>query len=410
MKKFTHTIEAKLDPRLKKSSKDKSDPWIRGGANLGNRNTYSGNDASMPGKSGSFWSSPPTTQSGYDASDDSFPLSPPTPHREIPQRDLPRSEEARIKMAIELSKKVEDDRRRERLIAEKNDHDLLMALEMSKMDIRNNTPVDPFAPPPSSGGSMQKSMFDENPFAPQNNSSSNSSRNHVTHEEQANSWSAFSQSAAPSTQLSNSASSTSANMAKPEPIRKSSLYEKEAALHESLGEKGFEDLLAKQGEYSELDAVLKSGNQKTKMIGYGFSNLHILWGAGDCAVLVCLCFRLLSQGTLQYQDVERCYGNQAVDVSAERRSLLQYLYDNAINIPQLKEALLMEAELIFPDIKNPPQLIQQYVTKMTKDQQYLGITEMSAGAYRDNYILVFIRERPFKLGGGLDISGMVAPL
>lgn len=98
-----------------------------------------------------------------------------------------------------------------------------------------------------------------------------------------------------------------------------------------------------------------------------------------------------------------------MDVSLERRSLLQFLYDHAARIPQLREPLLMEAEVLFPNVPNPLQLIQKYVTKMTQDQQYLGITEMSAGAFRDNYILVFVRERPHSLGGGLDVSGMVVP-
>ena len=34
---------------------------------------------------------------------------------------------------------------------------------------------------------------------------------------------------------------------------------------------------------------------------------------------------------------------------------------------------------------------------------------MAAGPYRDNYILVFVRERPHDKGGGLEVAQMIAP-
>lgn len=34
---------------------------------------------------------------------------------------------------------------------------------------------------------------------------------------------------------------------------------------------------------------------------------------------------------------------------------------------------------------------------------------MAAGPYRDNYVLVFVRERPHNMGGGLEVAQLVAP-
>lgn len=39
----------------------------------------------------------------------------------------------------------------------------------------------------------------------------------------------------------------------------------------------------------------------------------------------------------------------------------------------------------------------------------LGVAEMAAGPYRDNYVLVFVRERPHSMGGGLEVAQLVAP-
>lgn len=104
------------------------------------------------------------------------------------------------------------------------------------------------------------------------------------------------------------------------------------------------------------------------------------------------------EGRITYDDVERQFGHQAVDVSGvcealktyiradsspqwlvfvrscdlqtlahqrqayqyilpyragERRSLLQWLYENAMNYPEIRDSLLMEAEIKHPHTKNP---------------------------------------------------------
>eukprot|EP00123_Amoebidium_parasiticum_P016011 comp23245_c0_seq2/m.37958 comp23245_c0_seq2/g.37958 ORF comp23245_c0_seq2/g.37958 comp23245_c0_seq2/m.37958 type:complete len:714 (-) comp23245_c0_seq2:11-2152(-) len=400
MKKITSKIEHKLDPRLKKSSKDKHDPWATGYSSYSYNDTLSNTDTGSTQTGQSYWSSSPAAHEGYEearrrASEAGEPLPPTPPSR----RQVPKSEDEQLRMALELSKREEEERVRRQNRQDQEDRELQVALELSKKDADPAARSDdPFAPVGGYRPSNQ-SIFGNDPFAPPGTGASSHT---TTPSQQAAAWGSAAPSAPSTAPVASSGAMSSAG-------RKSSLYEKEAALKANIGEQGFEALLAKQGEYSELDAVLKGDTQKKKMVGYGFANLHRLWGVGDCAVLVCLCIRLLVQGQMTYDEVERRFGNQAVDVSSERRSLLQFLYEHAANIPQLREPLMMEAEMLFPDVKNPLQLIQQYVTKMTQNQQYLGISEMSAGAFRDNYILVFVRERPHNLGGGLDVSGMVSP-
>ncbi|KNC82553.1 hypothetical protein SARC_05166 [Sphaeroforma arctica JP610] len=190
-----------------------------------------------------------------------------------------------------------------------------------------------------------------------------------------------------------------------------SVYDRQKALEESIGEAGIQKMIAKEQDLSELEQCFKGDGNKRSMRQHGFKDLHTLWGAGDCAVLVCLCIRMLLNNQLAFKDVTATFGHKAVNVSAERRSLLQYLYDNAVSVPKLKEPLLMEAQCQFADSynMNPVELIQKHITKMSNEGVYLGITEMGAGPYRDNYVLVFVREKPAGLGGGLDVSGLVAP-
>eukprot|EP00122_Pirum_gemmata_P004636 Pgem_evm1s4219 len=66
---------------------------------------------------------------------------------------------------------------------------------------------------------------------------------------------------------------------------------------------------------------------------------------------------------------------------------------------------MLEAELDFPGCSTPMECIQKYITKMSRDKQYLGISEMAAGAHRDNYILVIVREGKT----GIEVAGLVSP-
>eukprot|EP01134_Creolimax_fragrantissima_P005488 CFRG5488T1 len=185
----------------------------------------------------------------------------------------------------------------------------------------------------------------------------------------------------------------------------------QAQLEASIGEAGIQQIIAKQQDLSELEQCFKSDVTKRSMKQYGFADLHTLWGAGDCAVLVCLCIRMLLNNRISFKDVDATFGHKAINVSAERRSLLQYLYDQANSYPKLREPLLMEAQCQFANANamNSVELIQKHITKMSNEGVYLGISEMSAGPYRDNYVLVFVREKTASLGGGLDVSGLVAP-
>jgi hypothetical protein len=62
------------------------------------------------------------------------------------------------------------------------------------------------------------------------------------------------------------------------------------------------------------------------------------------------------------------------------------LYEKAESITPLKENLLLEAQVTCPDIPkyfSPIEKIRAYISTFTDEKKYFGITEMAAGAYRD---------------------------
>jgi len=123
------------------------------------------------------------------------------------------------------------------------------------------------------------------------------------------------------------------------------------------------------------------------------------------------------------------------------RALLQWLYNNGSKYPAVMEGLMAEALAAFPNESTEQVSYLKYITKMAKrygrnwwpalvtrlglrgsltgassprarwlryaSHEYLSIGELAGGAYRDNYVLVILREDA--PSHKLEVVGMVSP-
>ena len=67
--------------------------------------------------------------------------------------------------------------------------------------------------------------------------------------------------------------------------------------------------------------------------------------------------------------------------------MLQWLYMNGMKYDQIKQEVLAEALLMFPGESSQQTSFLKYITKMAQSHQYLSVSEISAGGYRDGYFI-----------------------
>ena len=220
-----------------------------------------------------------------------------------------------------------------------------------------------------------------------------------------------------STNTSRSGSSTGRTTPTAKP--KGTLYAEELALLQRLGPEEYEKQLLQasstkeratpdSGSDSDVALAMQLSNSMGERVqAQGWQRMRRLWNSSNCGVLLCLVLRLMCEGRVTYDTIEPIFGRKEIDLDSERSSLLQWLMQNYGRYRPIMESVVNEAKIAFPNETSQQTAFQNYIQQMKTSRNFFSISELAAGAYRDNYVLVIIHQNADT--GDAELQGMISP-